>query len=119
MKFSAPGLAAPIEPRTILAEGLEIIGEVKFTDTMRVETKISGKVISDSGTLVVGEKGRLEATIEAGYIEILGTVEGFIKAKYKVQIRAGARVTGDISTPDLNIEHGAFFEGKCHIGPPS
>jgi cytoskeletal protein CcmA (bactofilin family) len=119
MKFSGPSLATPTETRTILAEGLEIIGEVKFTDAMRVETKISGKVFSDSGSLVVGEKGRLEATIEAGYVEILGTVEGFIKAKYKVLIRAGSRVTGDITTPDLVIEHGAFFEGKCHVGLPS
>src|SRR5262245_58771236 len=90
MKISGPSLATPTETRTILAEGLEIIGEVKFMDAMRVETKISGKVYSDSGTLIVGEKGRLEATIEAGYVEILGTVEGFIKAKYKALIRAGA-----------------------------
>jgi cytoskeletal protein CcmA (bactofilin family) len=45
----------------------------------------------------------------------MGTVEGTIMAKYKVRIRAGGRVTGDIFTPDLNIEHGAYFEGKCRV----
>ena len=115
MKISASSLATPAEPRTRLCEGMEIIGEVKFTDALRVETKISGKVVSDSGSLVVGEKGHLQATIEVGSIEVLGTVEGAITAKYKVRIRAGGRVTGDIFTPDLNIEQGAFFEGKCRV----
>src|SRR5882672_7607505 len=115
MKISAPSLATPAEPRTRLCEGMEITGEVRFTDAMRVETKISGKVDSDSGSLVVGEKGHLQATIEVGTVEVLGTVEGTIMAKYKVQIRSGGRVTGDIFTPDLNIEHGAYFEGKCHV----
>jgi cytoskeletal protein CcmA (bactofilin family) len=115
MKISAPTLAQPTETRTRLCEGVEITGEVKFTDTMKVETKISGKVISDSGSLVVGEKGHLQATIEVGSIEIMGTVEGTITAKYKVQIRAGGRVIGAIFTPDLNIEHGAYFEGKCRV----
>jgi cytoskeletal protein CcmA (bactofilin family) len=94
---------------------MEIIGEVKFTDAMRVETKISGKVFSDSGILVVGEKGQVHATIEVGSVEIFGTVEGSITAKHKVQIRASGRVNGDIFTPELNIERGAFFEGMCHV----
>jgi len=115
MKISAPSVAPPTEARTRLCEGIEITGEVKFTDAMRVETKISGKVVSDSGILVVGEKGLLQATIEVGTVEVFGTVEGTIIAKYKVRIRAGARVTGDIFTPDLNIEQGAYFEGKCLV----
>jgi len=115
MKTGAPSLVSPTDTVTRLCEGLEIIGEVKFTDSMRVETKISGKVFSDYGSLVVGEKGHVQATIEAGSVEIFGTVEGNVTAKHRVQIRAGARVTGDICAPELNVEHGAFFEGKCQV----
>lgn len=115
MKTSALSLAPPSETLTRLCEGMEVIGEVKFTDAMRVETKVSGKVFSDSGNLVVGEKGYVQAMIEAGFVEIFGTVEGNITAKHKVQIRAGGRVTGDIITAELNIERGAFFEGKCRV----
>jgi cytoskeletal protein CcmA (bactofilin family) len=115
MKTSAQSLAPSTENITRLCEGMEIIGEVKFTDAMKVETKISGKIFSNSGSLVVGEKGHVQATIEVGLIEVFGTVEGAITAKQKVQIRAGGRVTGDIFTPELNIERGAFFEGKCHV----
>ena len=115
MKNSALSLAPSTETITRLGEGMEITGEVKFTDAMRVETRISGKVFSDSGSLLVGEKGHVQATIEVGSVEIFGTVEGSITAKHKVQIRAGSRVTGDIFTPELSIEYGAFFEGKCRV----
>jgi len=115
MKISAPSLATSTEVGTRLCEGLEIVGEVKFTDAMRVETRISGKVLSDSGSLVVGEKGHVQATIEAGYVEVFGTVEGSVTAKYKVQIHAGGRVTGEIFTQELYVEQGAFLEAKCHV----
>src|SRR5262249_30985178 len=111
MKTSAPSLASSTDSGTRLCEGMEIIGEVKFTDSMRVETKISGKIFSDFGTLVVGEKGHVQATIEAGSVEIFGTVEGSVTAKHSVQIRAGARVTGDIHAPELHIQHRALFAG--------
>src|SRR5262245_66316657 len=112
MKNSAPSLASSTDSGTRLCEGMEIIGEVKFTDVMRVETKISGKVFSDFGSLVVGEKGHVQATIEAGFVEIFGTVEGSVTAKHRVQIRAGARAHGEIHAPELNVEHGACLEGK-------
>src|SRR5262249_58251275 len=89
MKLSTPSLAPPTELRTRLCEGIELTGEVKFTEVMRVETKISGKVVSDSGSLVVSEKGYVQAVIEAGFVEVYGIVEGTITAKYKVEIRTG------------------------------
>jgi cytoskeletal protein CcmA (bactofilin family) len=115
MKLSTQPISPPTELRTRLCEGIELTGEVKFTEVMRVETKISGKVVSDGGSLVVTEKGYVQAVIEAGFVEVFGIVEGTITAKYKVEIRTGGRVTGDIYTPNLNIEHGAVFDGKCHM----
>jgi cytoskeletal protein CcmA (bactofilin family) len=108
-------VTAPTDLRTRLGEGTEISGEVKFTEVLRVEAKVSGKMTSDSGSLIVSEQGYVNAEIEAGFVEVFGTVEGKITAKYKVEIRPGGRVYGDIFTPVLNIEHGAIFDGKCHM----
>ncbi|MCI0664121.1 MAG: polymer-forming cytoskeletal protein [Acidobacteria bacterium] len=115
MKSGAAQVTAPTDLRTRLGEGTEINGEVKFTEVMKVESKVSGKVISESGSLIVSEQGQVQADIEAGFVEVYGTVEGKITAKYKVEIRPGGRVYGDIYTPVLNIEHGAIFDGKCHM----
>src|SRR5262245_66068225 len=105
MKLSTPSLAPPTELRTRLCEGIELTGEVKFTEVMRVETKISGKVVSDSGSLVVSEKGYVQAVIEAGFVEVFGVVEGTITAKYKVDIRTDGRVRGDIDAAILHLGH--------------
>jgi cytoskeletal protein CcmA (bactofilin family) len=115
MKSGATKVPAPTDLRTRLGEGTEVAGEVKFTEVLRVDSRVSGKVISDSGSLVVSESGRVQAEIEAGFVEVFGTVEGKITAKYRVEIRPGGRVVGDIYTPILNIEHGAIFDGKCHM----
>src|SRR5262249_47795355 len=117
MKTSAPSLASSTDSGTRLCEGMEIIGEVKFTDSMRVETKISGKIFSDFGTLVVGEKGHIQATIEAGFVEIFGTVGGSVTAKHSVQIHARARGIRDIPPAEPNVEHRAVFEGKSQVTP--
>ena len=115
MKSGIAQMPAPTDLRTRLGEGMEVNGEVRFTEVLRVDAKVSGKIISDSGSLVVSEHGQAHAAIEVGFVEVFGTVEGTITAKYKVEIHSGGRVYGDIYTPILNIEPGALFDGKCHM----
>src|SRR5262249_10206869 len=101
--------------RSFLGEGTDINGEVKFTEIMRVDASISGTITSESGNLLVMEKGRIKATVQASIVEVSGIVEGTITAKTSVKIHATGRVYGDIYTPALIIEHGAVFDGKCHM----
>jgi cytoskeletal protein CcmA (bactofilin family) len=61
------------------------------------------------------ERGRVKATVQAGIVEISGIVEGTVTAKNSVKIHSTGRVYGDIFTPALIIEHGAVFDGKCHM----
>jgi len=101
--------------RGFLGEGTDIKGEVSFNEILRVDGKISGKVISESGTLLVGERGYIKANVEAGSVSVSGTVEGTITAKNKVEIHPTGKVYGDVYTQALIIEHGAVFDGKCHM----
>jgi len=116
MKFGKSiQLNTPSDIRGFLGEGTDITGEVKFTEILRVDGNISGKVISESGTLLIGDRGHIKATIEAGSVSVSGIVEGTITAKTKVEIHSTGKVYGDIYTPALIIEHGAVFDGKCHM----
>jgi cytoskeletal protein CcmA (bactofilin family) len=122
MSYSTDFPVAPSETRTnaselrsFLGEGTDVNGEVRFTDLLRVDASVSGSILSEAGSLVIGERGRIKANIEAASVEILGSVEGSITAKTKVEIRASGRVHGDIYTPALIIEYGAVFDGKCHM----
>jgi cytoskeletal protein CcmA (bactofilin family) len=105
----------PTDLRSFLGEGVEITGEVRFSEIMRVDSNIFGTIASDSGSLLIMEKGCVKATVQAGSVEVSGIVEGTITAKNSVKIHSTGRVYGDIYTPALIIEHGAVFDGKCHM----
>lgn len=122
MKFGKSQSSSPLSVETssgdlrgFLGEGTEIKGEVRFNEILRVDGNVSGKVSSDSGTLLVGERGYVKATVEVGAVSVSGTVEGTITAKTKVEIHPTGKVYGDVYTQALIIEHGAVFDGKCHM----
>jgi cytoskeletal protein CcmA (bactofilin family) len=45
----------------------------------------------------------------------MGTILGNLTASNRVDIRAAASVTGEVSAPRVNIEEGAFFKGKLDV----
>ncbi|MEP7270186.1 MAG: polymer-forming cytoskeletal protein [Acidobacteriota bacterium] len=115
MKLGRSQSNLPTDLRSFLGEGTEIVGDIKFTEIMRVDASISGTIQSDTGSLLVMEKGHIKADVEAGIVEVGGIVEGKITARTSVKILATGRVYGDIHTPALIIEYGAVFEGKCSM----
>lgn len=107
---------APVSDlRGFLGEGTEIKGELMFTDLLRVDGSISGKIKSDTGTLLVGERGYIKASVEAATVSVSGTIEGTVTAKNKVEIHPTGKIFGDVYTQALIIEDGAVFDGKSHM----
>jgi cytoskeletal protein CcmA (bactofilin family) len=96
-----------------LAEGTEIDGEVRFSDELRADGRITGKIYSEKGRLMVGDTGNIEADIDVGVASISGTVSGTLNASVKVEIHSTGRFYGNIHSPALIIEEGAVFEGNC------
>jgi cytoskeletal protein CcmA (bactofilin family) len=41
-----------------------------------------------------------------------------VEARRDVVLHAGARLHGDVKTPSLVIERGAFFNGRTEMAPP-
>ena len=102
-----------------LAEGTEIKGEIRFRTILRVDGKISGKVVSD-GELVIGESGEVEAEVKVGTLSVSGRLNGSVTATDKVEIHPKGKVHGDlaISKPNLVIHEGGVFEGNIDMGNP-
>lgn len=100
-----------------LDRGSRIDGELHFEDTFRVEGHVRGKVVSH-GSLVVGEQGQVDGTVEVARLLVTGRVSGKVIAR-RVELAKGCRVEAEIETPTLVIEEGAFFEGRCSMSPPS
>jgi len=101
-----------------LDQGSEFLGELRFRHTFRVDGHVRGKIVSEN-TLIVGESGRVEADIDCGVVSIRGTVIGHVRARQRLEVLAGARVEGSLSSPALTIEDGASFQGDCDMSRPA
>jgi cytoskeletal protein CcmA (bactofilin family) len=116
IKLKGPGAAE--ELNGFMDEGTEFLGELRFRDTYRVDGHVRGRILSEN-TLVVGETGRVEADIDCGVVSIRGQVQGHVTGRQRIELLAGARVTGTLVSPKLVIEDGAFFQGDCAMSPGS
>ena len=89
----------------------QLVGELKFSDDVRIEGSIEG-----AKTVTVGEAGRIDAGIKAESVVILGHVEGDIRVRRKVTLHKSARGAGEIHTNGIVVEGGAKFRGTIVIG---
>src|SRR5215208_6644133 len=99
-----------------IGRGIEVTGDIVFADRLQVDGKVSGKLSSESGTLVLGEAGHLEAQVDVGVCVIHGSIHGNIIARSKVEIHKSGRINGDVITPVLLVEEGAVFNGAIKMG---
>jgi cytoskeletal protein CcmA (bactofilin family) len=98
-----------------LDRGSSFKGEMEFEDTMRIDGKFNGKIVSKN-ELIVGESAHIEGDLHVGRVAISGTVIGKIVAEQRVEIHRNGKVYCDIETPALIIEEGAIFQGNCQMG---
>ncbi|MCJ7625070.1 MAG: polymer-forming cytoskeletal protein [Anaerolineaceae bacterium] len=81
---------------TILGHDAIIDGTIEFKGVIRVDGEVTGKIQSDDGTIIVGEKAVINGEITVGDAIIMGEVNGNIDAKSGVEINSPGRVMGDI-----------------------
>jgi cytoskeletal protein CcmA (bactofilin family) len=93
----------------------EFKGDLSFKGSFRIDGYFKGTIVSDS-MLVIGEQGKVEADVRAGYVVINGEIKGSIRAEDKVEIHSRGRVFGAIITPKLIVDEGAYLEANCQAG---
>ncbi len=92
-------------------------GSLCFKDP--VNLKINGNfngTLEMKGTLTIGSSAFVEAAhITGDNIIIAGKVRGDIIAQKMLVLMPTSVLTGNISTPKLNIVEGAIFQGQCQM----
>ncbi len=95
-------------------QGSEFSGKLLFKDTVRIDGRFDGEISSEN-TLIVGESGRVKATILSQIVIISGEVRGDIKAPGSCTLHRTARVFGNVETARLVIEEGALLNGQVKM----
>ena len=100
----------------IIAEGTRIEGKATFDQVSRFHGVLVGEAHAREGsTLVLCESSVVEGDVFADTLMIDGYVQGNIQARSRVVISGTGRVVGNIQTPSLKLEFGAYFEGRCEM----
>ncbi len=91
-------------------------GALTFGDpvNLKINGRYTGK-LDTRGTLTIGPSAQVEANISGDNIVIAGKIKGNVVAKRMLVLMPTASLTGDISTPKLNIVEGAVFQGRCQM----
>lgn len=98
-----------------VGHGTTLTGETEFHAMLRVDGHLIGTVSSQSGTLIIGTNGQVDANISVAAAMINGAVNGDVVATEKLQLGRTARVIGNIQSPRLIVEEGAILEGGCSM----
>ncbi len=113
-RADAVALSPPSE--TFLGEASVLSGDLRFSDDVRIEGRIEGR-IHGSKSVVVAAPAEVDATIEAESVEIHGRVVGDLHVRRQTILHKSACVEGEIHTAGIVVEEGARFRGVIVIGP--
>ena len=115
--FGGAKQSKPSRPReytTHINDGTEIEGKITFAGTVLLNGRVRGEITS-TDTLIVGERGVVNASIHAGVVEVSGEVVGNITANERIELHPSCRVYGDVEAPVVIIDEGALLEGQCRM----
>ncbi|NWF79092.1 MAG: polymer-forming cytoskeletal protein [Chloroflexi bacterium] len=99
------------KPETVIGANTRFQGTLTSDGNMRIDGSVEGD-IEVLGNLIIGETGRVIATIKAQNVHVSGAVKGEITAVEQLEISPTGKVWGDITTAALHIEPGGLFRGQ-------
>ncbi len=97
---------------TVIADDISFKGKLKFKNSLKIKGQFEGKIETE-GHLVIGREAIISADITANKVSINGEMNGKVKASHKIELFKKSRTRGDMVSPDIHMESGAWFSGTC------
>ncbi|MCL2320113.1 MAG: polymer-forming cytoskeletal protein [Treponema sp.] len=97
---------------TILSSDIYFAGTLNFEKPFLIRGKLSGDIVA-KGLLVVDEEAVVEANINASKVVIRGSVKGDVTASEKVEVTITGKLVGNVTAPEIFMETGCTFNGRC------
>jgi cytoskeletal protein CcmA (bactofilin family) len=82
-----------------------------------IDGQVQGTIELGDHSLTIGPGASIVADLVAKVVTISGKVKGNVMGSAKVELKATARVEGDITAPKFAMEDGAALSGKVDTGP--
>ena len=98
---------------TIITAGAKIQGEIDLTCNLYIDGELDG-IIKSTKEVNVGKNGHVKGEVFTDRLVVQGLIEGTINSSV-VEIKAGGRVRGEITSSELIIESKGIFEGNSIV----
>lgn len=110
-----PKHSSPPRSETLIGAGTVLTGDIVFSGGLRIDGEVRGKVRAldgGSGTLVIGEQGRIEGDVDAARVIVNGAVTGRVTASEFIRLQSKARIDCDVVYGQAEIHRGAVVSGQ-------
>jgi cytoskeletal protein CcmA (bactofilin family) len=97
----------------LLEKNTQTRDKIKHTGKVQVSGNFEGQIIAQA--VLIDKTASVAANIAAEVVMCKGKIFGDIRATHKIKITKDAEVKGDINSPNLIIEKGAIFDGRCSM----
>ena len=97
-----------------VGEGTLFTGSFSGGENIVVRGQVQGKSDVD-GVVVIANSGKWLGELSADVVVVAGRVEGDIFAREKIEVQAGANITGNLTSPVIAIESGAVHVGRIDM----
>lgn len=106
--------SAPESVISIVGPGMKVVGDCETDGTLRIEGAVQGTVRAGKA-VVIGKDGLVIGDVITQDAVVSGRVEGSVTAQSRLELQASCRIDGEVSTPRLQLEEGAVFNGSVNM----
>lgn len=99
---------------SLIAPGMNIVGDCETDGTVRVEGKIEGTIRAGK-SVVVGRSGEVVGDIFTQDAVISGRVNGNIAAESRLELQSTCDIQGELRSRRVQLDEGARFNGQVHM----
>ena len=104
-------------PATIamIGSSIHIKGDVSGAESLVIQGHVEGTINLKQNNLIIGQDGKVNATIHAHTVTIEGNLQGDVFGEERVIVKKTGNVRGNISAPQVSMEEGAKFKGSMDM----
>jgi cytoskeletal protein CcmA (bactofilin family) len=101
-----------------IGRSLKLKGDISGGEDLFIDGEVDGKIELDGNSLTVGPNGSVQGEVRAHSVNILGKMQGQVRASDCVELRKTGSFEGDVVAARIVIEEGAVFRGSIDIVKP-
>ncbi len=102
--------------KSVIAADVEFTGTIKCASEIRIDGKLEGELHCEKD-VAIGKSAVIKGNMTVNSATVEGTVNGNVTARDRIELKASARLTGDIKSKRLTVEDGVTFVGRSEVNP--